>query len=121
MLNTKYKLMFVFLSAGLLTVLTGTAISEVQPAFAAKEECEDNENNNCNKETQKIHLENNCKIVNEIENDDKSDGNSNGGNGNGDIICINFAQNPENGDAIVVLDLFPPNPPDPFALVLPLH
>jgi hypothetical protein len=112
--------MLVVLSAGLLTVLTGTGISQVQPAFADKDdECKDNDDNNCNKETQKIHLENNCKIVNENENDDKSDGNLNGGNGNGDIICINFAQNPENGDAIVVFDLFPPNPPDPFALVLP--
>ena len=39
--------------------------------------------------------------MNEIENDDHSDSNSNGDNGNGDITCWNFAQNPEDGDAIV--------------------
>lgn len=61
MLNTKYMLMLVVLSAGLLTMLTGTAISQVQPSFADKDdECEDNEDNICNEETQKIHLENNC-------------------------------------------------------------
>jgi hypothetical protein len=49
--------------------------------------------------------------VNEIENDDGSDSNSNGVNGNGDITCWNFAQNPDGGDAIVDDDLL-----DPFAL-----
>jgi len=34
MLNTKNVLMHVVLFAGLLTVLIGTAISKVQPAFA---------------------------------------------------------------------------------------
>jgi hypothetical protein len=120
MLHTKNVLMLVILSAGLMTALTGTAVSQVQPAFADKdEECEDNDDNNCNEETQKVHQENNCKIVNENKNDDKSDGNSNGGNGNGDIICISVAQNPENGDATIVFNLFPPIPLDPFALVLP--
>ena len=121
MLNMKYMSMLAVLSVGLLTVLTGTAISQVQLVFADKdEECEDNDDNNCNEENQKMHLENNCKIVNENKNEDESDGNSNGGNGNGDITCVILAQNPENGDAIVVFDLFPPNLPDPFALVLPL-
>jgi hypothetical protein len=50
--------------------------------------------------------------VNEIKNDDKSDDNSNGGNGNGDITCWNFAQNPEDGDAIVDEDVL-----DPFSLI----
>ena len=80
--------MLVVLSAGLLTVLTGTAISQLQPAFADdKEECNDNGDDNCNEENQIIHQENNCKIVNEVENDDRSDNNSNGDNGNGDITC----------------------------------
>jgi len=110
MLNTKNVLMLAVLSAGLLTVLTGTAVSQIQPAFADDdEECKDNGNNNCNEETQKIHQETNCKIVNEIENDDDSDSNSNGGNGNGDITCWNFAQNPEDGDAIVEEDVFLPD------------
>lgn len=99
--------MLVVLSAGLLTVLTGTAISQVQPAFADdEEECNDNGDDNCNEENQIIHQENNCKIVNEVENDDGSDNNSNGANGNGDIPCWTFAQNPESGDAILDEDVF---------------
>ncbi|HJU79976.1 MAG TPA: hypothetical protein VJ599_10485 [Nitrososphaeraceae archaeon] len=55
--------MLVVLSAGLLTMLIGTATSQIQPVFADKdeEECEDNGDFNCNEETQKIHQENNCK------------------------------------------------------------
>ena len=37
--------MLVVLSAGILTALTGTGISQVAPAFADKEECEDNDDN----------------------------------------------------------------------------
>ena len=107
MLNTKSVLMLVVLSAALLTVLTGTATSQVQSAFAEDEdECNDNGDNNCNEENQITHQENNCKIVNEIENDDDSDNNSNGDNGDGDIACWNFAQNPANGDAILDEDVF---------------
>ena len=80
--------------------------------YKDEEECNDNGDFNCNEETQKVHQENNCKIVNEIKNDDKSDDNSNGGNGNGDITCWNFAQNPEDGDAIVDEDVL-----DPFSLI----
>ena len=101
--------MLAVLSAGILTALTETGMSVLSPAFAEDDECEDNGNNNCNEETQKVHQETNCKIVNEIENDDKSDDNTNSGNGNGDITCWNFAQNPQDGDAIV--DEFPPSPP----------
>ena len=97
--------MLVVLSAGL--VLTGTAISQVQPAFADdEEESNDNGDGNCNEDNQIIHQENNCKIVNEIENDDGSDNNSNGDIGNGDITCWTFAQNPESGDAILDEDVF---------------
>jgi hypothetical protein len=50
-----------------------------------------------------MHQEDNCKMVNDIENDDDSDDNSdddsddnsNSDKGNGDITCWNFAQNPE--------------------------
>ena len=44
MLNTKNVLMLVILSAGLLTAVTGTAVSQIQPVFADKDEdeCEDN-------------------------------------------------------------------------------
>jgi hypothetical protein len=109
MLNTKNVLMLAVLSAGILAALMGTGGSVLSPAFAEDDECKDNGDNNCNKETQKVHQETNCKIVNEIENDEGSDDNSNGGNGNGDITCWNFAQNPQDGDAIV--DEFPPGPP----------
>lgn len=114
MLNTKNVLILVVLSTGLLTVLTATAVSQVQPAFADKDEdeCEDNDDFNCNEENQKVHQENNCKIVNEIKNKDKSDDDTNGGNGNGDITCWNFAQNPEDGAAIVDEDVL-----DPFSLI----
>ena len=59
--------MFVALSIGILTALTGVGISQVAPAFADKEECEDNDDNNCNERTHKIIQENNCKSVNEFE------------------------------------------------------
>ena len=109
MLKTKSMLMLAVLSAGILTAITGTGMSILSPAFAEDDECNDNGDNNCNEETQKVHQETNCKIVNEIENEDGSDDNTNGGNGNGDITCWNFAQNPQDGDAIV--DEFPPGPP----------
>ena len=103
--------MLVVLSAALLTALTGTAMSQTQSVFAEddEDECNDNRDNNCNEETQKVHQENNCKIVNENENEDKSDGNTNGGSSNGPITCQNFAQNPEDGSAFVdpdALDVF---------------
>jgi hypothetical protein len=47
-------LMFAALSIGILTALTGTGLSQVAPAFADKEECEDNDDNNCNERTHKI-------------------------------------------------------------------
>ena len=59
--------MFVTLSLGILTAITGTGISQVAPAFADKEECEDNDDDNCNERTHKIIQENNCKAVNEYK------------------------------------------------------
>ena len=89
MLNTKNVLMLAVLSTGLLTVLTGTGVSHVTPAFADEEDCEDNGDDSCNEQTQKLEQETKCKIVNENENDDRSDDNTNGGNSNGDITCSN--------------------------------
>ncbi len=106
MLNTKNMLMLVVLSAGLVTALTGTGVSQV--VLADKDECEDNGHDSCNEQTQKIEQDIHCKIVNKMENDDKSDSNNANGNGNGDINCWNFAQNPDNGDATVDADLFDP-------------
>ena len=110
MFETKNVLMLVILSAAMLTAITGTGVSTLAPVFAEDEdECNDNRDNNCNEETQKVHQENKCKITNDVENEDESNGNSNSNLGNGDIECWNFAQNPEDGDAIV--DEFPPGPP----------
>lgn len=101
--------MLVVLSAGLVTVLTGTAVSQTQQVFAEDdEECNENGRNSCNEETQKIQQEVKCKIVNENENEDKSDDNVNEGSSNGDLTCWNLAENPLNGNVIV--DEFPPNP-----------
>jgi hypothetical protein len=76
MLNTKYVLMLVVLSAGTLTALTGTGMSQAQTAFANTDDCEDNNNDNCNdNRSQYVTNENNCKIEN--ENSDDSDNNSN--------------------------------------------
>ena len=55
--------MLVVLSAGILTVLTGTGISQVAPAFADKEECEDNGDNNCNERTHTIKQNDDCKVT----------------------------------------------------------
>jgi hypothetical protein len=67
MMNTKSILMLAVLSTAILTALTGTGISQVAPAFADKEECNDNDDNNCNETTHKIIQENNCKSIVELE------------------------------------------------------
>lgn len=88
-MNSKNVLILVVLSAGMLTPLTGTGVSYVAPLFAEEDECEDNDDFNCNEETQKIHQENNCKVVGEIENADKSDENEMALSSSGDITCSN--------------------------------
>jgi hypothetical protein len=95
MSNTKNVLMLVVLSAGILTALTGTGMSQAQTAFADKERvCEDNDNNNCNDQKQKIDQENKCKIVNENENKDRSDHNDNRiETDDQEFNCWNDAQN----------------------------
>jgi hypothetical protein len=94
MLNTKSVLMLVVLSAGMLTVLTGTGVSQVAPAFADKDECEHNNNNNCNETNHKIIQENNCKAVNEFE----KIGSMNNPTNNNQFICTNVLTSPANGD-----------------------
>ena len=91
--------MFVALSAGMLAVLTGTGVSHVQQAFADEDECEDNGDDSCNERTQKTEQENKCKIVNENENDDRSDDNTNGGNSN-DLTCSNSIAGDDGDDGI---------------------
>jgi hypothetical protein len=98
MLNTKYVLTLVVLSAGMLTALTGTGMLQVQSAAASDDEervCENNNNNNCNDVKQKLEQENKCKIENENENKRHSDDNTNNINVQGDqeVNCWNYAQN----------------------------
>jgi flagellar basal body L-ring protein FlgH len=79
MLKTKNVLMFVVLSAGMLTALTATMMSQAIPAFADKKKCEDNDNNNCNDshKTQKIDQKNKCETENENNHHSKRNDNSN--------------------------------------------
>jgi hypothetical protein len=86
MLKTKYVLMFVVLSAGMLTGLTATGMSLGQTAFAN----EDQDKN------QKVDQENKCKI--EISNEHGDDNRQN--DNNNDLTCQNLAQNAK-GDASV--------------------
>ena len=90
MLNAKYMLMLVVLSAGLLTVLTGTAISQVQPAFADEDDCKDNDDKNCNEK--EIEQTNNCEI--KIDNSNNNQGLSQN-NAELSTFCDNFAANPD--------------------------
>ena len=87
-------LTFVALSLGILTALTGVGISQVAPAFADKEECEDNDDNNCNERTHKIIQENNCKAENEYEHIGSL---SSAANDNR-FSCNNVLESPANGD-----------------------
>jgi hypothetical protein len=87
-------LTFVALSLGIFTALTGVGISQVAPAFADKEECEDNDDNNCNERTHKIIQENDCKAVNEYEHIGSMDSPTN----NNQFECTNTLIDPANGD-----------------------
>jgi len=86
--------MLVVLSAGILTVLTGTGLSNVAPAFADKEECEDNDDNNCNVRTHEIKQDEDCKAKNEYEKIGSMDSSTN----NNQFICTNILTSPANGD-----------------------
>ena len=107
-MKTKNVLMFVALSIGILTALTGTGLSQVAPAFADKEECEDNDDNNCNERTHKIKQENNCKAENEFE----DIGSMGSPVNNNQFDCTNTLTSPANGDDNVFVDeIFGPNTP----------
>jgi hypothetical protein len=93
-LDTKKVLTFVALSLGILTALTGTGISQVAPAFADKEECEDNGDDNCNERTHKIIQEDNCKVKNENEHIGSMGSPSN----DNKFVCNNVLESPANGD-----------------------
>jgi hypothetical protein len=84
MSNTKYVLMFVVLSAAVLTGLTAIGMSLGQTAFANEDE------------NQKIDQENNCKIEIENEHGDNNQQNDNDNH----LTYQNLAQNAK-GDASV--------------------
>ena len=87
-------LTFVALSLGILTALTGTGISQVAPAFADKEECEDNDDNNCNERTHTIKQDDDCKVKNEYEHIGIMGAHTN----NNQFECTNDLIDPANGD-----------------------
>jgi cyclophilin family peptidyl-prolyl cis-trans isomerase len=86
--------MFVALSIGILTALTGTALSQVAPVFADKGECKNNDDKNCNETTHKIKQDNDCKVKNEYEKIRSMGATTN----NNQFICTNVLTSPANGD-----------------------
>jgi hypothetical protein len=99
--------MLVVLSTGILTVLTGTGISQVAPAFADKEECNDNDDNNCNETTHRITQEDNCKVKNENEHIGSMGSPTN----NNNFSCDNVLTSPANGNDDVFGDSAIPSTP----------
>ena len=99
-MDTKNVLMFVVLSAGMLTALSETMMSQAVPVFADKKKCEDNHNNNCNDKhkTQKIEAKNKCKIENENKDHSSKNDNSN------ELACVNLAANLNDVSLIFGLD-----------------
>jgi len=87
-------LMFVALSIGILTGLTGTGISQVAPAFAYNEECEDNDDNNCNERNHRIIQDDDCKVKIEYEKIGTMGETTN----NNEFVCTNVLTSPINGD-----------------------
>ena len=100
--------MLVVLSAGMLAGLTATAI-QATPAYAEKEECEKNSDNNCNEvkdRGQSITQENDCKVKDGGSGDanggdgitgDGGAGGTNGENSN-DFTCSNTILDPNTAD-----------------------
>ena len=101
--------MFIALSIGILTALTGTGLSQVAPAFADKEECEDNDDNNCNERTHKIIQNDDCKVKNEYEHIGSMGSTTN----NNDFECTNVLTSPANGDDNVFGDSALHSSPNP--------
>ena len=86
--------MLAVLSAGTLTALTGTAMSQTQTAFAETDDCEKNNDNNCNDDrTQYVEQKNDCKIENENK-DHSSDNTINPGTQT--LNCQNVAGGRDN-------------------------
>ena len=97
--------MLAVLSAVMLTGLAATTI-QATPAFASKDECEKNSDNNCNQikdRGQSITQENDCYVKdNSGRGGDTGDNSGNGGDGNGgdnsnDFSCDNSVEAPNTG------------------------
>ena len=103
-------LMLVIPSAGMMTALTATTI-QATPAFAEKEECEKNSDNNCNEvkdRGQLITMENDCKggSSGDSNGGDSGDGSTSGdggssGNNDNSFICTNTLIDPNTGNSNV--------------------
>jgi hypothetical protein len=112
-LNKKSFLMLVLLTSGIITALTATGVS-VAPAFANKEECEHNHDDNCNERTHKIIQENNCKSVNESE----KIGSLGSPLNDNRFTCTNGLDSPANGNDNIFDPIEPQNTiTDVFALI----
>ena len=106
--------MLVILSAVMLTALTATAI-QATPAFASKDECEKNSDNNCNEvkdRGQLITMENDCKggSSGDSNGGDSGDGSTSGAGGtsgqnNNAFSCSNTIINPNTGNSNVFSQL----------------
>src|SRR6476660_9886344 len=107
-MNTKYVLMLVILSGGMLTGLTAAMI-QATPVYADTGDCKDNKDHNCNTSNRdlKIEQENNCKVKDGGGNanggdakDDSGDGGDGGeGSDNDDAFkCSNSILQPNTGD-----------------------
>ena len=100
-------LLLVVLSAVMLTALTATAI-QATPAFASKDECEKNNDNNCNEvkdRGQLITVENNCQggSSGDSNGGDSGDGSTSGAAGiSGENLnqfeCFNGLADPNTGN-----------------------
>ena len=107
---TKNMLMLVVLSAGMLTALRATTI-RATPAFAEKEECEKNSDNNCNEvkdRGQLITMENDCKggSSGDSNGGDSGDGSTSGDGGtsgfnDNHFSCSNSIIGPNTGNSNV--------------------
>ena len=104
-MNTKNVFMLAVLSAVMLTGLTATTM-QATPAFASKDECEKNSDNNCNQikdRGQSITQENDCYVKdNSGRGGDTGDNSGNGGDGSGgsnsnDFSCDNTVDRPNTG------------------------
>jgi hypothetical protein len=105
-MNTKNVFMLAVLSAVMLTGLAATTI-QATPAFASKDECEKNSDNNCNQikdRGQSITQQNDCYVKDssgrggDTGKDSGNGGDGSGGNNDNAFSCDNTVEAPNTGD-----------------------